>query len=181
MLEVARSEAKRRNVPMRLVCAGIESAPADLGKFDIVTIGKAHWYLPREVTWQKLHNHVRPNGRVLICYTSTHDGLSGRWAQIYRLVRNDEYRLERSRITPIQFMAGSGFALENDFYAVKKRVVSIDELLLRALAFPGSTPEQLGSRKKAYLSKIRSAIAPFAVDGNFPEVVATFASVFVRN
>ena len=174
MLKAARAEADRQNVQMHFVRSSIETAPANLGIFDIVTIGKAHWYLPQKETWQKL------DGRILICYTSTHDGLSGRWAQIYRRVRNDGYRLERSRITPAEFMAGSGFTVDKRIYARDRRQISMKELLMRALAFPGSTPEALGSQKNAYLAKIRNALVPHSVGGTFTEVIQSFGVVFVR-
>jgi len=180
MLDAARAESKRRDIDAQLVCAGIEAAPASLGIFDIVTMGKAHWYLPQKETWKKLDELLGPGGRILICYTSTHDGLSGRWAHIFRHVRKDGYRLTRPRITPAQFMAGSGFVLDNSFRALGRHQISMKELLLRVLAFPGSTPKALGAQKNAYLTKIRNALAPHAVGGKFTEVIQSTGDVFVR-
>jgi len=180
MLDLARAEALRAGIDIRWVCSDIENMPADIGTFDLATIGKAHWYLPREQTLQQLEKLLAPTGQVLVCSTSTHDEQSGPWAEAYRRTRNAWRRVGRPHISAREFMAGSPFAYTKSVIARARRSVPVEDLLKRALAFAGTSPAALGPDKERYLGEIRAAIAPYAVDGALPETLATVGNIFAR-
>jgi hypothetical protein len=74
----------------------------------------------------------------------------------------------------------SVFAYVGSFRCNREQIVTVDELLMRALAFHVSTPEQLGPEKDQYLSRIREAVTPFAVNGELKETLVTYGDVFSR-
>lgn len=169
-LAVARAEAKRNNLEVDFIHGGPEDLPDDLAPIDVVTIGRASAYLPREAT---LH------GIVLICGTTTHDMLSGSWARAYRQTRK-RWAPKEPFPRPEAFMEGSPFVQKGTVTVRRSRQVSVEHLLLRALGFPLTTPEKLGPKKDAFLQDVRAAISRDAVNGMLTEVIETRGSIFQR-
>ena len=77
-------------------------------------------------------------------------------------------------------MEGSPFVSKATVTARRSRQVSVEELALRALAFPLTAPEILGPKKDAFLQDIRAAISREAVNGMLTEVIQTTGSIFQR-
>jgi len=178
-LAVARAEAKRRNIGIDLIHGGPEDLPDYLAPIDVVTIGRAHAYLPREATLARFDKLISPRGHVLVCQTTTQDGLSGRWARAYRLTRR-RWAPKKPFPLPEAFMEGSPFVLLKRVVVRRPWRVSVEELVLRAVAFPLTTPEILGSRTDEFMQDVRAAISRDAVDGMLTEVIQTSGSIFQR-
>jgi ubiquinone/menaquinone biosynthesis C-methylase UbiE len=179
-LAVARTEAERRNLKIDFIHGGPEDLADDLAPIDVVTIGRALAYLPREATLARFDRLISPGGHVLICETTTHDGLSGPWAVAYRLTRR-RWTQDRPRFPrPQVFMEGSPFVFKRVVGARRSRQVSVEELVLRAVAFPLTTPEILGPRTDEFMQGVRAAISRDAVDGVLTEVIQTNGSIFQR-
>ena len=179
-LEVARAEARRSNIDIELLHIGIEDLPDDGAPFDVVTIGRALAYLPRETTLSRLDRLVSSDGKVFICGSTTGDPLSGAWAKAFREVGRRWGRRMSPALNGRDFMAGSAFRFEKSLVARKTRRVSVDDVLLRALSYSRLTPEALGPRRDEYLEDVRAAIAPHAVDGMLPETILTTGSLYRR-
>jgi len=179
-LAVARTEAERSNLKVDFIRGGPEDLPDHLAPIDVVTIGRALAYLPREATLARFERLVSPGGHVLICETTTHDGLSGSWAVAYRLTRRrwakDQPRFPRPQV----FMDGSPFLFKTAVAMRRSRQVSVEDLVLRTLAFAPTTPDILGPKTEAFLQDVRDAISPDAVDGMLTEVIQTSGSIFQR-
>ncbi len=110
-LAVANNEARRNSIDIELIHAGVENLRDDGHVFDIATIGRAHSYLPREATLSRLETLVSPRGKVLICGSTTNDGLSGQWASAFRATRL-RWSHRALGLRNREFMAGSGFGFE---------------------------------------------------------------------
>ena len=179
-LAVARAEAERRNLRIDFIHGGLEVVPDHLAPIGVVTIGRAHAYLSRETTLARFERLISPGGHVLICQTTTHDGLSGPWAVAYRLTRRrwaqDPPRFARPQV----FMDGSPFVFTTAVAIRRSRQVSVEDLALRALGFAPTTPEILGPKKDAFLQEIRAVISRDAVNGMLTEVIQTTGSIFQR-
>ena len=178
-LAVARAEAKRNNLKVDFIHGGPEALSDDLAPIDVVTIGRAHPYLPRQATLDRFERLMPLHGLVLICGTTTHDGLSGPWASAYRRIRRRW--APKEPFPPAEaFMEGSPFVLKGKLTVRRSRQVSVEDLLLRALGFPLTTPEKLGPKKDAFLQHVRAAISRDAVNGMLTEVIQTRGSIFQR-
>ena len=57
----------------------------------------------------------------------------------------------------------------------------MDDLLLRALTYSGTTADKLGVRKDQFLAELRSAITPYATRGALKEVILTGGYIFARD
>ena len=179
-LDVARSEAIRNNIEIALVHMGIENLQDHGAPFDVATIGRALAYLPREPTLARLDRLVSGHGKVFICGSSTEDKRSGPWAKPFRDAGRRWGRRREPAPSGRTFMTGSAFTFEKLVVARKTRRVSVDDLLLRALAYSMLTPEALASSRDEYLEDVRSAIAPHSVDGMVSETILSTGSIFRR-
>ena len=179
-LAVARTEAERRKLKIDFIHGGPEDIPDHLAPIDVVTIGRAHVYLPREATLARFERLISPVGHVLICETTTHDGLSGPWAVAYRRTRRRWMPNKRPWPRAGVFMEGSPFVFKTAVTVGRSRQVSVEELVLRAVAFPLTTPEILGPRTDEFMQDVRAAISRDAVDGMLTEAIQTSGSIFQR-
>jgi hypothetical protein len=177
-LEAARGEARRRNIDIDLIHAGIEDLPYGGTPFDVVTIGRAHAFLPRVATLARLGDLVAAEGKIVICGTMTHDGQSGPWAGAFRAAGRRWGR--RGEASPKQFMGDSGFARAKKLVFLGTRAVPVEHLLFRSLAYSSTTPDILGARQDQYLEDIRSAIVPYAVEGMLRETIMTAGIIYRR-
>jgi SAM-dependent methyltransferase len=178
-LDFVRAEAARNGINIELIHAGIEDMPEDLGPFDVVTVGRAHAQLPRDHTLAQLDALVSARGKVLICRTFTDDGLSGRWAKQYRAVGR-RWGRRKAALTSVEFMADSPFVLIDGLEFRWRRTVSVDDLLLRALSYSGTTADKLGPDKDRFLAELCAAITPYSSLGAVDEVILTMGYVFAR-
>jgi hypothetical protein len=60
-----RARAARRTV--RLVHARVEETPHEFGRFRLITIGDAHWFMRHPGTFDRLEHWLLSGGRVVIC------------------------------------------------------------------------------------------------------------------
>jgi hypothetical protein len=100
----------------------------------------------------------------------TDDRLSVAWASAFRAIGQRWGRRKAARNAE-EFMAGSAFGVENRFAFRWVRSVPVDEVLLRALTYGGTTADRLGSRKEQFLSELRAAILPYSAQGMLREVI----------
>ena len=178
-LAVARAEAKRNNLKIDFIHGGPENLSDDLAPIDVVTVGRASAYLPRQATLERFERLMPRDGIVLICGTTTHDGLSGPWARAYRRTRK-RWAPKEPFPRPEAFMEGSPFVFKATVTVRRSQQISVEHLLLRALGFPPTTPEKLGPKKDAFLQDIRAAISRDAANGMLTEVIETRGSIFQR-
>lgn len=177
-LEVARSEARRKEIDIELIHAAIEDFSYDRAPFEVVTIGRAHAYLPRMATLAQLERVVSAHGKVVVCGTMTQDRLSGPWASEFRsIVRR--WGRRSPALNWNEFMANSAFALEKRLVFRGIQHVSVEDLVLRALSYSQTAP-MLGPRAAQYQEEIRSAIVPYAVSGMLRETIETGGNIFGR-
>lgn len=178
-LEVARTEAAQKNIDIKLIHAAIEDFSYNGPPFDVVTIGRAHVYLPRAATVTRLERLVSAGGKVVLCGTMTDDRLSGPWAGKFRAIVRRWGRRRPALLNWNEFMDDSAFVIEKRLVLRLARSVSVEDLVLRALSYSQTEP-MLGQMRDQYQEEIRSAITPYAVDGLLQETIETGGNIYGR-
>src|SRR6202012_4206229 len=87
MLAAARAAAKRTNADVTFIEGKAEDLPADIGSFDIVTIGRALHWMDHGALGPVFARLVAPGGAIVICASfSARDG-SNPWLEDYDTAR----------------------------------------------------------------------------------------------
>jgi SAM-dependent methyltransferase len=180
-LDYVRAEAVRNGINIELINTTLEDMPDDSGCFDVVTIGRAQAHLSRDRALARLNTAVSARGKVLICTTLTDDNFSGPWAKEFRAIGRRWGRRKVPAGSERKFMAGLPFVMQEQVIFRRGRTVSVDDLLLRALTYSGTTASKLGARKDQFLAELRSAITPHSTHGVVKEVILTVGVIFARD
>ena len=136
MIAAARTAAERAGQALTLIEDKAEALPADLGSFDVVTIGRALHWMDRDATLALLERLVAPEGVILVC--SSHTAGNGRnpWLEEYNKARSDwardDLRPDTSRATRVHrelaaFFGGSCFHLANPVNVDDSQEVSVGD------------------------------------------------------
>ncbi len=179
MVEAARAAAARAAVEATFVEGRFEDQAANLGAFDVVTIGRAiHWLDPGPAL-RALDGAVKPFGRILVCHASSVDDCSNSWLQAFKAVR-DRWRDDRPKYDRDVFFADGPFVPSGTISVETATTVSVKQLADRILSMSTSSPDKLGDEVPAMRSAIGEALAPFAADGMIRDIVEAQAEVFER-
>lgn len=188
MVAAAREAARRKGQPFTLIEGRAEDLPPDIGRFDLVTIGRAlHWMDPGALgpMFERL---VAPKGMVAICASfSARDDRNG-WLDEFNAVRRVwspenpslESRAERTHRELAAVLEGTGFRPAETIRVETTHEVGVGDLARRVLTFSTSSPEILGDRVEAMLSDMERRLAPLSRDGILTEVVISLAQVARR-
>jgi SAM-dependent methyltransferase len=163
-VEAARAEAERRGLDIRLVESAVEEVPDDVGRFDLVTIGRAHMWLRADATVDRLDRILAPGGRIFICFAGTLAEGSP-WYPAYRRVRRrwaPGYPFHRLSQSPEEFLRLSHFRPVSTVRLVAIRRVSIDHLINRAFSYDATSTDAIGAGRDRFVSDLRAALQPHA-------------------
>ena len=182
MLEAARRAAARAGQSFTLIEGTAEALPAEVGAFDVVTIGRALHWMERSALAALFERLVAPGGAIVVC--SARSATDGRNAWL------DEYNVAR------RFWSGSGggrqylqdfqtvlqgtrFRVADSVMVESRHEVTASDLAQRVLTFSTSSPEVLGDDKvAAMLRDVEHCLLPFSGDGGLlTEVVLSTADV----
>jgi SAM-dependent methyltransferase len=189
MLAAARAAAERAGQAFTLIEGKAEDLPEDVGRFDVLTIGRAlHWMDPTRLA-PLFHRLVAPGGVVLVCAsTSASDGRNA-WLDDYNAARHvwsDERLWSQSRHGGAthrdlgSVLAGTGFGVTDRIMVESRHEISVHDLAQRTLTFSSSSPAALGDKAGAMLADVEVRLRPFARDGTLSEVVLSIAQVAKR-
>jgi ubiquinone/menaquinone biosynthesis C-methylase UbiE len=181
MLEAARAQALESGVKLNLVETRIERLPETLGRFDLVTIGRAlHWMEP-QATLRALERIVAKDGSILVCGASPPPGPSNPWLAPYDEIRNrwvDRRGEERYSADAEQRFTGSRFRFVERIMVITTHFITIEELVRRSLSRSTTSPQVLGERLAEFEQALTEAIRPFASDGVLREEIHASARIF---
>ncbi len=184
MIQGAEAAAKERGVKIRLIHSAVEELPDDLGQFDLVTIGKAHFWLKAEATIDRLDRILAKGGRIFICFAGTvRDGDSA-WYRAYRQVRRrwaPDYPFHRLAEAPEEFLQDSPFRRVSAVRVVATHTISVDHLVNRAFAYEANSRVAIGDRQEQFIAELRAALAPYARDGAVKEKFQNRGVIFERS
>lgn len=189
MLAAAREAARRKGQPFALIEGRAEDLPCDIGRFDLVTIGRALHWMDKAALGPMFERLVAPGGAVAVCASySAGDGRNS-WLDEFNAGRRawteerlwSESRAERTHRELATVLEGTGFQTTEAIRVETTHEIGISDLARRVLTFSTSSPEILGDRAQAMLSDIERRLAPLGRDGMLTEVVISLAQVARRS
>jgi SAM-dependent methyltransferase len=188
MLAAARESVKRAGRDVTLIEGKAEDLPQDIGRFDLVTIGRALHWMDHEKLPALFARLVNPEGHIAVCRSSTARDQNP-WFETYNEARRAWSDPQLLRQTHEGDRTGRDFGavLEPSEFHIAEKIriettheVSVLDLAQRVLTFSPSSPEAVGDKADDMLRDVEARLAPFARDGVVTEVLVTIADVARR-
>jgi SAM-dependent methyltransferase len=189
MLTAARERIVRAGRQIDLIEGRAEDLPESIGRFDLVSIGRALHWMDRELMRPLFERLVTPDGAIAVCASATARDDRNAWLDTYNEARrawSDEKLWADSR-QGARAHRDFSFALEGTSFHLSETIrlestheVSVTDLARRILTFSSSSPAALGDKVDAMLADIETRLQPFAREGVLTEVVASTAQIARR-
>jgi len=188
MIAAARKAAQHASQTLTLIEGKAEALPADIGSFDVVTIGRALHWMDRDATLALFERLVAAKG-VVVC--SSHSAGNGHnpWLDEYNKARRawSEESLwsesgsgARAHRDLEAFFRGTRFRVADLIKDESSHQISVSDLARRVLTFSSSSPEVLGDRAEAMLQDVEQRLLPLSRAGVVTEVFTSTAQVARR-
>ena len=182
MLEEAAKRARAMGRQIRLLHAKVEDAPEDLGRFHLITMGRAHWFMHTPAAIARLARWLAPGGRILVCMpVQNPDGAE--WHRIYSATQRRWAKgshLELLTLTFDQFFQGTDFVPVKRVVAHGQRKLELEHLIYRALGTPSTTRGMLGTDTDRMIADLRVTMEPYFRDGPIMEKHVTVGLICRR-
>jgi len=189
MLDAARQAAARASCALDLIEGKAEDLPADLGPFDVVTIGRALHWMDRDAMPALFERLVAQDGAIVVCSSgSARDGRNP-WLDDYTTARrawsdnglwSEAAKGEQAHRDLAAFLANTPFRVADLIMVETKQEISPADLARRVLTFSSSSLQVLGDKADPMLRDIEARLAPHVRDGLISEIVVSAAQVARR-
>lgn len=188
MLEAAQENARAARAPVRFVRGSSYELGPHLGRFKLVTIGRAFHWMDRAGTLRSLDEIVEPGGGVALFAESYPDVPANGWRKQFQEII-DGYSTEDPARPKIRASASNESVLYESSFDQLERVsvletrrTPIERFVDRALSFASTWHGRAGSREHDLAGEIREAIALHADgEGRVLEVLEGHALVARRS
>lgn len=189
MIAAAAKAAARASQALTLIEGKAEELPAEIGRFDVVTIGRALHWMDRDATLPLLERLVAPDGSILVCASFSAAGGSNPWLGEYNEARrfwsnaslwSELGSGERTHRDLAAFFRGTRFHLTDLIRVETSHQIDVGDLARRVLTFSPSSPGALGDKVDAMLRDVEARLFPFSRQGSITEVVTAVAQVVKR-
>jgi SAM-dependent methyltransferase len=188
MLDAARNNAKAAGAEIRFVRGSSYELGPELGRFKLVTIGRAFHWMDRPATLRLLDGIVEAGGGVTLFGESYPDVPANVWRKHFQEIV-DGYSTDDPARPKIRASASNeSVLLESSFDHLERvsvletRRTPIERFVDRALSFASTWHGRAGSREQDLAEEIRSAVAPHAdAEGNVTEVIEGHALIARRS
>ena len=183
MLAVARRAAAHARQALTLIEAKAEALPADIGTFDIVTIGRALHWMDRDAMASLFERLRAPNGAIVVC--SSNSAADGRnpWLADYNEARHFWSRpanAQRQRDLLAAVVRGTLFHVTDVLTVEASHELSASDLAQRVLTFSSSSPEVLAGRAEPMLRDVGQRLSPHSREGCLTEIIVSTAQIARR-
>jgi SAM-dependent methyltransferase len=188
MLRIAAEQAAKAGVRLNLQEGNSYTLDEALGRFDLVTIGRAFHWMDRTRTLETLDKLIRPNGAVAL-FATRHPTLpENGWHKDYDAMIDSYGEADsprRARRSP-DWVPHETILLDSPFSelerasVIERRLTPLDGFVSRALSFSISSPGRIGGRADELASAVRTTLSPYATGGMIPEVVESEALLAFR-
>lgn len=182
MLAEAARKAEAVGSNIRLIQSRVEDAPANLGRFDLITMGRAHWYLHTAESLLQLDRWLKPEGRILVCRPLQNPDRA-EWREVFMATRarwaRDELRPLR-QLNEDQFFADTPFVPFKRVLAHGEQQLQLEHLIFRALGTPSTTRARLGADAERMIAALQTAMAPYFLNGPITEHLSTLGVLYSR-
>lgn len=181
MIAEAKAAAGEAGVRIELLQARMENIGESLGSVDLVTIGRALHWLPRDETLAVLDRVLAKNGWIAVCWSITSEATINRWAREFHRIQqpwSSDPHGRRYRLRPETWFDGSRFRKAGEIVVTQRRAVRIGDLIGRALSRSTTSPAVLGNRRPEFERALREGLAAFAIGGVLREEIIARAIIF---
>jgi SAM-dependent methyltransferase len=183
MLAAARHAVARSGQDVTLIEGKAEMLPPEVGRFDVVTIGRALHWMDRDAMPALFERLLVPEGVIVVCSSSSAADGRNPWLDAYneaRRVWSGSRDGERHHEALAAVLRGSRFQLTDSTSVDSSHEVSVDDLARRVLTFSTSSPEVLGDKAEAMLNDVPERLRPLSRGGVLTEIVVSTAKVVRR-
>lgn len=181
MLAEARANAAEAGVALPLIAGRTEDLPADIGPFDIVTIGRALHWMDRAATVAVLDRILAADGVILTAGSAPAKDARNPWHEVYEGVSGGWVPgRRRDRAADEAWFAETPFRETERIEHVFTEAISPERLFARLLTRSVTSPAVLGDRIEACRAELLAALAPFFPDGERAETLVARATVIRR-
>jgi SAM-dependent methyltransferase len=189
MLAAARKAAERTSQDLSLIAGKAEDLPDDIGRFDVVTIGRALHWMDRDSTLERLERLVTPEGVILVCSSVSAGEGRNPWLEDYNEGRrawsneslwSDSGSAGRTHRDLAGFFRGTRFQAGEVIKVETSHELSLHNLARRVMTFSSSSPGVLGDQAEAMVRDVEQRLFPFSRDGFVNEIVVAMAQVVRR-
>ena len=189
MLAAARRAAMRAGQDLTLIESKAEMLPADIGIFDVVTVGRALHWMDRGPALPLFERLVAREGAIVVCGSSSAADGRNPWLDVYNAARRnwspaglweESGSGERTHRDLPAFFRGSAFHVVELIKVETSHEVSVRDLARRVLTFSSSSPEALGDDVEAMLRDVEERLAPFSRNSVIAETLVSMAQIMMR-
>jgi ubiquinone/menaquinone biosynthesis C-methylase UbiE len=189
MLAAARQAARQAGRDVMLVESNAEDLPEDIGRFDLVTIGRALHWLDESALGALFERLVAPGGVVAVCASSSATDGRNAWLQEYTAARREWSDKElwsqarsggRGRSELSSLLHGTTFQAAEVIQVETVKETSVADLAQRMLTFSSSSPAALGEKVEPMLRDVEARLLPMSRNGVFTEFVVSTAQIARR-
>jgi SAM-dependent methyltransferase len=180
MLAVARQAAEQQRQAFTLIEGKAEALPDGIGKFNVVTIGRALHWMDGDAMAALLPRLVAPKGAIVVCSSSSATDGRNPWLERYNEARrfwSGQDGGGRHREALAAVLAGTRLRQTEEIAVESSHEVSVNDLARRVLTFSTSSPAVLGDKAEAMLRDVRERLLPLSRDGLLTEIVVATARV----
>jgi SAM-dependent methyltransferase len=190
MLAAAREAAVRARQGFTLIEGKAEDLPEDIGRFDVITIGRALHWMERGPTLKLFERLLADDGALLICASSSAADGRNAWLDPYNAARkawvNTALEPATGRGARVHrelaaFLDGSPFRVESTIAVETSHAISTSDLAQRVLTYSSSSPAVLGGKVDAMLADVEARLESFSRAGRITDVVISTAQVVRRS
>ncbi len=182
MLDEVGNRARAMGLKMRLIHSKVEDAPADLGHFHFITMGRAYWFMHAPTSLVRLDQWLVPGGMILVCRPMQNPD-NAEWHRVYSATRDKWVRgnlREMTRLTADQFFQGTDFALFKRVIVQGEKPLELEHLVYRSLGTANTSRAMLGAETDGMIAELRAAMAPYFRNGPIMERHLTLGLIYRR-
>jgi SAM-dependent methyltransferase len=188
MLRIAAENAAAAGLQIRFVEGSSGDIGPELGRFHLAVIGRAFHWMDRPRTLQRLDGLIEPGGAVALLRTRNPELPENAWAEAFdgvieRYAVDDEARRQRKApgwLRHEAILLNSSFSRIEFIAVLERRQRPVERFIDRALSLSSTSSAKIGERTADLAAELRTALAPFAVDGMISEVVESGATIAWR-
>jgi len=179
MRRLAAAAAATAGVDIEIVAGSSYDLGPQLGRFRLVTIGRAFHWMDRVETLRRLAEMVEPDGAVALFHDDHPKLPDNAWlrdfeAVVKRYAEDDPVRAQHKSgdwVHHEAILLDSPFPWLERIGVIERRRTPVENLIDRALSMSSTSPERLGPRADDFLRDLRATLAAVTADGLVTEVV----------
>jgi cyclopropane fatty-acyl-phospholipid synthase-like methyltransferase len=183
MLDALGNKALATGVNIRLIQSRVEDAPEDLGRFHLITMGRAHWFMHTPTSLVRLDQWLMPGGAILVCWPVPNPD-NAEWQRVYKATRKNWIRddlREMTRLTADQFFQCTNFVQVQQVIVQGERQLELEHLVYRALGTANTSRAMLGAKTDEMIAAIRDVMTPYFSNGPIMEKHLTHGLIYRRH